>query len=104
MYQFSLKVFNELYLKVIREIQTEGDRIQLILKEVTQFIFKRVCRGLFNKHKRIFAFNLATMIDLIEFKILDRSELRFFVSGLKSGVQDVNKPELLLNCTDEQWL
>jgi hypothetical protein len=44
------------------------------------------------------------MIDLIEFKKLDRSELRFFVSGLKSGVQDVNKPELLLNCTDEQWL
>ena len=64
MYQFSLNYFTKLYKNVIQNTKHKGDRIIQLKTCLTWTIFQIICRGLFNKHKRIFSFLLASQISI----------------------------------------
>ena len=65
MYQFSLTYFIKLFNQIISKAEKDDDtkkRIQILLADVTTIIYSNVCRGLFNTHKLIFSFTIASKI------------------------------------------
>ena len=66
MYQFSLNYFSNLYNQIIDNCETQVDRIQTLIKNITLVIFENICRGLFNNHKRIFSFLITAKIIILE--------------------------------------
>ena len=82
MYQFSLSYFKRLFSLVIETAEKSSDvvrRVEILIDSSTITIFLNVCRGLFNDHKKIFSFLVATSIGLknhsvskIEWSIFNR--------------------------------
>lgn len=65
MYQFSLPYFTRLFSFCIEKSEKAEDvptRLQLLFDFVTRFIFNNVSRGLFEEHKGLYAFLVATSI------------------------------------------
>ncbi|CAM9185724.1 unnamed protein product, partial [Choristocarpus tenellus] len=67
MYQYSLQYFQLLFANCITETTDPGDsglevRINLLLDKTTEAVYRAVSRGLFERHKVLFAFLLCTSI------------------------------------------
>ena len=65
MYQYSLQYFSRLFNLCIETAPASIDpetRIQNIMRNVTSVIYFNVCRGLFESHKLIYSFLIATSI------------------------------------------
>ncbi len=65
MYQFSLSYFGRLFGSCIEGSEQSEDvptRLGLLTSYTTDFVFKNVSRGLFEEHKGLFSFLLATSI------------------------------------------
>ena len=65
MYQFSLSYFTKLFNLILLSAQHSNDlaeRIEILVKSVTETIYSNVCRGLFNSHKIIFSFLIVAQI------------------------------------------
>jgi dynein heavy chain len=67
MYQYSLTYFLRLNNNIIEESEkneSQSVRIATLLSEITRTVYNNICRGLFNRHKLIFAFMIVTRIFL----------------------------------------
>jgi dynein heavy chain len=65
MYQYSLGYFKRLYQLCIDNSEKNDDvdiRLENISKYMTYFIFNNICRGLFERHKLVFAFLICVQI------------------------------------------
>lgn len=65
MYQHSLQYFIDLYRDCVRNAEDSDDigvRLRNIMTYMTLFMFRTVCRGLFEAHKAIYAFLICTAI------------------------------------------
>jgi dynein heavy chain len=69
MYQFSLSYVTKLFVNTIISCKNQKDKPDnhkdlgaLFVERITENIYLNVCRGLFNDHKKIFAFLLASKI------------------------------------------
>ena len=65
MYQYSLSYFSKLFKLILDSAPhpaTLEERIEILIKAVTEVIFSNVCRGLFNSHKLIFSFLISSQI------------------------------------------
>ena len=65
MYQYSLRYYKELYRQRIVQSQQSEDveeRIQFLITDITEEIFRNICRGLFDRHRLLFAFRVAVEI------------------------------------------
>ena len=65
MYQYSLQAFTRLYnLRIERSDPGTGleDRLKILQQDLTWSFFLNICRGLFNRHKALYAFMTATAI------------------------------------------
>ena len=74
MYQYSLAYFARLFNSVIDNSQKSDDvheRIKILITSITEFVFMNICRGLFNAHKLIFSFLIASQILRREGSITD---------------------------------
>ena len=65
MYQYSLEYFKKLYNYCIDVSEKSDDlqtRLDILIAYITDFMYKNVCRGLFERHKLIFSFLICTQI------------------------------------------
>jgi dynein heavy chain len=67
MYQYSLTYFlrlNNSIIEAAEKNEVQSVRIATLLSEITRIVFNNICRGLFNRHKLIFAFMIVSRIFL----------------------------------------
>ena len=65
MYQYSLAYFARLFNSCIEQSEKRDDlqeRLTLLMDNITFEIFANICRGLFESHKLMFSFLIATQI------------------------------------------
>lgn len=105
MYQFSLGYFTRVFCGVIEDIHGKIEkfetRLELLMVEETRAIYSNISRGLFERHKLIFSFLLATAIEKHQRK-LTNVELDFLLRGpIGTKAKVKAKPD---GVTDKQWL
>lgn len=67
MYQFSMKYFRELFIKsfsVTEKVKDTKGRVRQLKSDFLKVLYSNVCRSLFEKHKLMFAFNMAIKLHL----------------------------------------
>jgi len=67
MYQYSLEFFIKLFkLRLDKsEKSTQLDkRLQILLKDITNNFYLNICRGLFESHKLLFSYLIASSINI----------------------------------------
>ena len=102
MYQFSLFYYSKLFNNVIMNAKPDENRIEQLKKSITDSIFDIICRGLFNRHKKIFSFVLAAQIALQEKTQFNVVEWNFLIKGTFIGKTDfIYPPEA--NFSDAGW-
>ena len=65
MYQYSLTYFIKLFNLIIETTEKFEDVhkwVDILLRQITETIYLNICRGLFNDHKLIFSFCIASKI------------------------------------------
>ncbi|GAX82307.1 hypothetical protein CEUSTIGMA_g9736.t1 [Chlamydomonas eustigma] len=87
MYQYSLTYFLNLYIRSINDSPRPStglhNRLKALQEHFTLFLYRNVCRSLFEKDKLLFAFSLAVRIAIAN-GALEASQLRFLVTGALS--------------------
>ena len=79
MYQFSLSCISKLMRDMMEKVPSGkdlGERIEHLVDGVTSGIFRSVCRSLFQRHRRIFVFQLASAILWHEKKMINEQVRR----------------------------
>ncbi|KAF4654403.1 hypothetical protein FOL47_009992, partial [Perkinsus chesapeaki] len=106
MYQFSLFYFVRMFMYTIHNAEKSDDldtRLKTLITDITEYVFKLVCRGLFEVHKLIFSFLIQTQIDRHAGHI-QNAEWGLLLRGV--GIQDVsgrpNNPDVDL-IPEKQW-
>ena len=83
MYQFSLESYVELYNFSI-EKSAKSDDLQERIKNLNEYhttaVYRNTCRGLFEKHKLLFSFQMCIRIMESERRI-NKEEYKFFLRG-----------------------
>eukprot|EP00698_Gefionella_okellyi_P021811 TRINITY_DN713_c0_g5_i1.p1 TRINITY_DN713_c0_g5~~TRINITY_DN713_c0_g5_i1.p1 ORF type:complete len:2528 (-),score=851.46 TRINITY_DN713_c0_g5_i1:18-6647(-) len=83
MYQFSLDAYNTLFEMSISMAPKSDDlqeRIRFLINQHTQNVYRMTCRGLFERHKLLFAFEMCIKINQAAKKI-NEEEYNFFLRG-----------------------
>lgn len=83
MYQFSLDFYTELFKNSIKKSNTAEqlvERINNLNEHHTYAVYENICRGLFERHKLLFSFQICTKILITENKI-NENEFEFFLNG-----------------------
>eukprot|EP00929_Paragymnodinium_shiwhaense_P066427 TRINITY_DN33321_c0_g4_i1.p1 TRINITY_DN33321_c0_g4~~TRINITY_DN33321_c0_g4_i1.p1 ORF type:complete len:3770 (+),score=1255.81 TRINITY_DN33321_c0_g4_i1:195-11312(+) len=103
MYQYSLQFFKSLFqLRLERTEKAEEirRRIEIILNDFTQFVYVKICGGLFEDHKLLFSFLFTVQIlrhevhtKFIEKTLLRFQEWMFFLRGADAGTGILNESE-----------
>ena len=100
MYQYSLQWFTNLFQRAIND-SAKSDQLEVRLKSLadhfTYFLFQMVCRSLFEKDKLLFAFHLASKLQIANGE-LDAARLRFLLTG-GVAVGDIEKAN-----PDPSWI
>lgn len=91
-----------MYKSIILNTETEGHRISQINRNLTETMYKNISYALFNKDKRIFAFNIASLIGIKEKKQIDPAELQFFIKEKSKRNAKLLKPKAF-EFSDSQW-
>ena len=65
-----MNYFLDLYNQIIHNTVETEERIPRIVKNVTEKIYRNICRGLFNEDKFIFSITLSSFISIREKKDL----------------------------------
>jgi len=83
MYEYSLSSYLELFvlsLSTSKRDRSISQRLRFIVESLTKNVYDCGCLGIFERHKLMFSFQMATLIRSGEGQ-LDRSELDFFLKG-----------------------
>jgi len=83
MYQFSLDFYTELFKNSIKKSNAAeqlNERIENLNYHHTYAVYENVCRGLFERHKLLFSFQICTKILISENK-LNEDEFEFLLNG-----------------------
>lgn len=95
MYQYSLQFFASLFEQRLAASARSDDpqeRIQIIIKDFTEFIYTKICMGLFEDHKLLFAFMVCNRC--LRHKVhaqfmgkqhITDEEWSFFLRGVEAG-------------------
>jgi dynein heavy chain len=83
MYQFSLESYVELY-NISIERSAKSDDLQERIRNLNDYhttaVYRNTCRGLFEKHKLLFSFQMCIRIMESERRI-NKEEYKFFLRG-----------------------
>jgi len=89
MYQYSLQYFKLVLTNTVRAAEKVDDlaaRLQMLIDAITKTMFVMICRGLFEKHKGLFAFMIAASIERHK-KAVTPEEWAFFLKS-QSPLED----------------
>eukprot|EP00960_Hanusia_phi_P050219 760078-Hanusia_phi.AAC.2 len=92
MYQYSLQFFINLFNACMDKSPRSPDiaeRVNIIIKVVTEDVYTNVCRGLFEKDKKMFSFMIAVQLMRLETESISDEEWGFFLT--KGGYVDPAK-------------
>lgn len=107
MYQFSLRYFTNVFCSVLDDEQDKMDfekRLHFLMIEETRAIFSNIGRGLFERHKLIFSFLIATAVEKHEGRLTE-AEIDFLLRGPVGFRAEIKvKPETLLRFSEKQWI
>jgi dynein heavy chain len=93
MYQYSLEFFSRLFnrrLDKSEKSEVLENRLQILIKDVTESFFTNICRGLFEKDKLLYAFLNASSI-LKRQNHINIDEWNFFLRGSATDFTQVPK-------------
>eukprot|EP00933_Yihiella_yeosuensis_P014688 TRINITY_DN13064_c0_g2_i1.p1 TRINITY_DN13064_c0_g2~~TRINITY_DN13064_c0_g2_i1.p1 ORF type:complete len:1259 (-),score=321.04 TRINITY_DN13064_c0_g2_i1:1184-4960(-) len=103
MYQYSLEYFVTLFQNRLRDSEMHEDvdeRIQILIRDFTEFIYLNICRGLFEDHKMLFSFLITIQIlrnqvhaKFIKKVPVEMSQWLFFLRGLEAGKGQLDDEE-----------
>jgi len=102
MYQYSLQFFTQLFAGCMdKSAKSENldERVETIIKVVTEDVYTNVCRGLFEKDKKMFSFMITMQLLMVEQRKVTADEWNFFLT--KGGYV---APEKLPPNPAEDWL
>lgn len=107
MYQFSLRYFTQVFCSVIEADHEKSSfevRLDFLMTQETKAIYANISRGLFERHKLIFSFLLATGIEKHEQRLTE-PEVSFLLRGpIGTKAEIKTKPETLSVITEKQWI
>lgn len=89
MYAYSLEYFQKLFCRSIDDSEPSIEQAERLLNIMTyqnQFVFKNICRGLFETHKLLFAFLITVRIMRFETEAISNLEWILFLRGPASLV------------------
>jgi len=95
MYQYSLSYFASLFNQCISAAAPSSDlptRLESLLNYITEFMYKMVCRGLFEAHKGIFSFLIASAIQR-DAGIIPPNLWSLLLRGSAAGAPTSDKPQ-----------
>lgn len=106
MYQYSFVFLKKLFNDAL-DIKIEADNIkekkEQMISNVTKVIYRNVCRGLFEVHKLVFSFLVASQINLRETKIkIEDWDLLIRGAGVVTG-KEIKVNPLPHIITDSSW-
>lgn len=103
MYEFSLQWFDKLFKNSV-EITEASNEIEIRLKNLTNtftyMLYKNVCRSLFEDHKLLFSFVLASTV-LKDKGILYKTDIDFLIGDTLKEENIENNPTNYIN--DNEW-
>lgn len=107
MYQFSLSYFSQVFCSVIEDKNVEKTnsfekRLEFLMTQETKTIYDNISRGLFECHKLILSFLLATAIEKHKAN-LTSVEVDFLLRG-PIGTKNENEPEKLVGISEKEWI
>lgn len=106
MYQFSLSYVTRLFVNTIRtspKAYSMKEQCETFVEKITENIYLNVCRGLFNEHKKIFAFLVASKIQK-KLGLIKSAEWDLFLKGIPMGAQfKVSKMPPSVQLADTAW-
>ncbi len=83
MYQYSLQYYQSLYQMRLEKSEKSDDlqkRLNILIDDITKSVFINICRGLFGRHKLLFAFQIA--VDILKHKgDISHAEWKTFLIG-----------------------
>jgi dynein heavy chain len=95
MYQYSLQFFAGLFqarLQASEKNEKVDKRIDIVLKDFTEFIYVNICRGLFEDHKLLFSFLITAQLlrhkthcRFLNRRPIANSEWQFFLRSLEAA-------------------
>ena len=96
MYQYSLEFFISLFNRRLQNSQKANlttERVQIVITDITESFYNNVCRGLFEKHKLMYSFLIATNIAMAS-EAISAKEWTFFSTGSYGELQEwQDKPD-----------
>ena len=107
MYQYSLPYFISLFqlvLEVTPAQEVLADRISILLDNMRSTVFKTICRGLFERHKHLFAFILCTTLTRNDTQSIPPHEWEFFTKSLIPSSARPIPESLSPFLSQSQWL
>ena len=106
MYQYSLLYFLRLFNQIIafsEKAEDQQERISILMREITSILYNNICRGLFNTHKLIFSFMIATRI-LLQSQDISVPEWNLFLKGvmIDGDLKNIKNPDPQI-ISDKTW-
>jgi dynein heavy chain len=83
MYEYSLSSYLSLFVDALEKSKKDAlisKRLAYIIDTLTKMVYDYACTGIFEKHKLMYSFQLASLI-MEEKNLLNRTELDFFLKG-----------------------
>ena len=110
MYQYSLQYYKDLFTQRLQRTDKKDvlqERLDLLIIDITNSLYTNVCRGLFEKDKLLYAFMIASNIELQAKSITEREWLIFMVGVIVDETIVESKPIptnlKVRNITEKQW-
>ena len=94
MYQYSLPYFKSIFAATITAAPPAADlpaRLQVLISAITRAMYVMICRGLFERHKALFAFMIAVQIARHAGGVTD-AEWKLFLQPAVLGIPHLKKP------------
>lgn len=105
MYQYSLAYFQKLFNSCIDKSESSEvleERLEILMSNITLWIYMNICRGLFERHKLTFSFLICANI-LLDAKEISMDEWMHFFRGSSSSSDDNNSSPDLSIISSKTW-
>lgn len=96
MYQYSLEFFISLFKRRLQNSQKcneTRERVSIVIADITESFYNNICRGLFEKHKLMYSFLIATNIAMAADKISGKEWTYFSMGTFGELVEHKDQPE-----------
>lgn len=107
MYQYSLEYFKKLFNRCIDDSEKSSKlqrRLDILIKYQTEIVFINICRGLFERHKLMFAFLICAQI-MLQRGDIQRLEWMLLLKGVgivDRKLQSIASPDPV-RVSEKQW-